>query len=96
MINKYECPVCGYDKLKNPIYDEQGNGTYEICVCCGFEFGNDDFPNKEEAYVSWRNRWKENGCKWFSTYTKPDKNWNPKIQISKFESKDINNNLEKN
>ena len=56
---KYKCPVCGYDKLKNPIYDKEGNGIYEICVCCGFEFGCDDFPNKEEAYKNWRESWKK-------------------------------------
>lgn len=66
----YKCPVCGYDKLKKPLYDDNGFGTYEICVCCGFEFGTDDYPNKEESYKSWRENWKKNGCKWFSRENK--------------------------
>jgi len=78
---KYKCPVCGYDELKNPIYDNEGNGTYEICVCCGFEFGYDDFPNKEEAYKNWRATWIKDGCKWFSKQTKQPKKWDPNQQL---------------
>lgn len=77
----YTCSVCGYDKLKNPLYDNNGNGTYEICVCYGFEFGCDDFPDKEEAYRNWRENWKKNGCKWFSKHTKPSDEWNALEQI---------------
>lgn len=81
----YTCPVCGYDKLNNPLYDNNGNGTYEICVCCGFEFGADDFPDKEKAYKKWRNNCKKNGCKWFSKYAKPSDDWNATEQIKKIE-----------
>lgn len=81
----YKCPVCGYDKLNNPIYDNNGFGTYEICVCCGFEFGVDDYPNKEESYRIWRVNWIKNGCKWFSKHKKPDKDWNALSQIIKLE-----------
>ncbi len=72
---KYTCPVCGFDELENELYDDNGFGTYEICVCCGFEFGADDFPDKETAYKNWREEWIGNGCKWFSKATKPPKNW---------------------
>ena len=45
-MNKYEekkntCPVCNYDGLFDPPYDENGYGSYEICPCCGFQFGLD-------------------------------------------------------
>lgn len=39
---KYICPICGYDKLLEPPYDEYNNPSYEICPCCGFEYGFDD------------------------------------------------------
>lgn len=48
------CPVCGYDKLDFKPYDEQDNASFEICPCCGFEFGCDDFPDKQKSFVEWR------------------------------------------
>lgn len=81
MKKNYTCPVCGYDKIENPIYDKDGYGTYEICVCCGFEFGCDDYPKKEEAFIKWRNNWIIDGCQWFSQSTTKPKVWDPKRQL---------------
>ena len=36
------CPVCGYIGLNEQPYDDNGCPSYEICSCCGFEFGFDD------------------------------------------------------
>ena len=49
---KYICPICGYDKLNKSPYDEIGEPTFETCPCCGFEYGYDDYINKEtfESY----------------------------------------------
>lgn len=61
------CPVCGYDKLNEEPYDDDGNPSYEICNCCGFEFGYDegkDFANYQE-------KWIKNGAVWFNTQVKP-------------------------
>lgn len=77
----YLCEVCGYPYLDEPPYDEFGYGTYEICPCCGFEFGYDDYPDKEKGIIDWRNNWINNGFKWFSKYTSPPVNWNPKKQL---------------
>ena len=41
-MQKNICPVCGYSHLKEGPCDEFGCSTYEICPCCGFEFGFDD------------------------------------------------------
>lgn len=35
----YTCPVCDYDKLDEPPYDETGFGSFDICPQCGTEFG---------------------------------------------------------
>lgn len=35
----YTCPVCYYDKLDEPPYDETGFGSFDICPQCGTEFG---------------------------------------------------------
>lgn len=78
----YICVVCGYPYLDEPPYDKFGYGTYLICPCCGFEFGLDDDPNKEECIKTWRNNWINNGFQWFSKRTAPPVNWNPKKQLS--------------
>jgi len=61
------CPVCGFAGLYDPPYDTQGNGSYEICPACGFEFGLDDDPDRELAHLAWRTQWAEDGCPWFSS-----------------------------
>ena len=68
---KYICPVCQYDGLFEMPYDENGIGSDEICPCCGFQFGCDDFPDKERQILEWRRKWLEGGCKWFSNVRKP-------------------------
>lgn len=65
------CPICNYDGLYEPPYDEDGIGSYEICLCCGLQFGYDDFPNKDELIKLWRQKWIDGGRKWFSKCRKP-------------------------
>lgn len=43
------CPICFYTALFDPPYDVNGYGSDEICPCCGFHFGYDDFPDKESV-----------------------------------------------
>lgn len=78
---KYICEVCGYPYLIEPPYDKNGNGSYIICPCCGFEFGYDDYPDKEKSIIDWRNNWIENGYIWFSEKKAPPINWNPQKQL---------------
>ena len=76
------CPVCGYDRLAFEPYQNDGClPSLEICPCCGFQFGYDDYPNKEEGIISWRNEWIDSGCIWFSKGEKPYDGWNPYKQI---------------
>ena len=60
------CPVCGYDGLDEPPFNERGAGSYDICPCCGFQFGLDDFPyeDRERLIAEWRERWVAGGCRW--------------------------------
>lgn len=63
------CLVCGYKGLEEPPYDELGNSSFEICSCCGFQFGLDDEDrdySKEELYKSYREDWIKDGSKPFS------------------------------
>lgn len=65
------CPVCFYGGLYAPPYDENGIGSDEICPRCGFQFGCDDYPDKETQISAWREKWEEEGCKWFSKSRRP-------------------------
>jgi hypothetical protein len=68
----FTCPVCFYDKLTEPP------ANYNICVCCGTEFGNDD---EFRSHAELREDWIENGCKWF--FNQPPAGWNPSAQLSR-------------
>lgn len=45
----YTCPVCNYNELDEPPYNTHGYGSDEICPCCVFQFGYDDYPDKEDG-----------------------------------------------
>jgi len=70
---RYICPVCGYSDLEEPPYDNSGNPSFEICDCCGFEFGFDD-ANNSISFDDYRKKWISEGAKWFSLDKKP-RNW---------------------
>ena len=43
MDEKFICRVCGY-KLNFKIWGDDGHTpSYEMCPCCGVEFGNEDY-----------------------------------------------------
>lgn len=86
---KYICPICGYSELDeaplNYIKDGfryysyvNGAPTYEICPCCGTEFGYGDY---EKSWEELRKIWIKKGMKWHSKYKNTPKNWDPKKQL---------------
>jgi hypothetical protein len=36
------CNICGYPNLRLPPRDETGASHFNICPCCGCEFGYED------------------------------------------------------
>ncbi|HEX7680693.1 MAG TPA: hypothetical protein VF713_21340 [Thermoanaerobaculia bacterium] len=60
------CPVCSYEPLPWPAED------HNICICCGTEFGFDDFDFTHEQL---RDRWLQNGAPWFSQEHHPPRRW---------------------
>jgi|ERR1700690_3952945 len=68
----YHCPVCFFDEMQYPARN------YNICPCCGTEFGNDDV---EYSYDELRYRWIIDGGQWF--YDQPPANWNAWAQLAK-------------
>jgi hypothetical protein len=69
----YKCPVCFFPEMDSPPSD------YEICPCCGTEFGLDD---QEKSHDELRQDWIViNHCRWFSNYTAPPDGWDPAHQL---------------
>lgn len=92
MTKKFICPICGYPDLEeaplNYIENEtrfysynKGAPTYEICPCCGIEFGYGDY---EKSWEQIRKEWIESGYKWRHPKYKPN-NWDPKKQLQNLE-----------
>ncbi len=75
---KYPCPVCGYVGLTEPPYDDHQCPTHEICLCCGTQFGYDDF---NVSFDTIRQKWIEGGMAWWSDRQEQPKNWDPKRQL---------------
>ncbi|MBX2827816.1 MAG: hypothetical protein KTR22_06620 [Flavobacteriaceae bacterium] len=77
-MKEYNCRICGLEH-SSPIWgDDNVTPSYEICHCCGGEFGNDDYTI--ESIVRYRNRWVTSGLIWFYPKDKP-RNWNFSEQI---------------
>ena len=80
------CPVCGYDGLFAPPFNERGIGSDELCPCCAFQFGLDDFPyeGRERLISEWRERWVAGGCVWKLTgCRRPPEGWDPQAQLAR-------------
>lgn len=79
------CPVCGYDKLTEEPYDRDGNPSYEVCDCCGFEFGFDD-GSAGHTFQDYLQKWIENRAQWFKENAKPE-NWDLQKQLERIPKK---------
>ena len=80
MKEKYICPICVYRELYEPPSKE--SPTFEICHCCGIEFG---YQDAKKSWEDLRKIWIKSGYKWFN-YKKKPKNWNPKKQLQNLKS----------
>jgi hypothetical protein len=66
-----------------PPYDHYfGDPSYEVCACCGFEFGNDDNPGTgaPASFEDYLKAWVQSGCEWFDPTMKPE-GWQLKAQL---------------
>lgn len=79
------CPVCGYPGLTSKAYNENNIPSEEICPCCGFQFGYDDnydLNNLNKYHLVWREKWINEGAKWFSKKRIKPLNWNLNEQLN--------------
>ena len=91
MTMTYVCPVCGFDQLEEPPYSAAGAGLFEICPCCGFQFGVTD-DNQGISFHDWREGWIDRGMLWESHGSSPPPEWNPSKQLCKL-GQQVNNVL---
>lgn len=95
-MNKNVCLICGYNELEERPYYSDFAGSNEICPCCGFEFGVDDFDCDEfdhegltdqeiveKSHIIWRKHWIENGLELFNP-----KIFSPEFRNGKFLKRD--------
>lgn len=78
MEKKHNCRVCGFYMEDLPWGDDGNCPSYEICPCCGVEFGNEDYTI--ESTKKYREDWIKGGASWFEKKGKPE-NWNLEVQL---------------
>jgi hypothetical protein len=77
----YTCPSCGFPALQEPPRSTSGGGSYEICPCCGFQFGVSD-DDAGFTYASWRARWRARGLRWSSKGIASPPGWDAESQLA--------------
>jgi hypothetical protein len=76
---EYHCRVCGL-KQQCPPWEASGKEpSYEICDCCGVEFGYEDSSLK--GVITYRENWLAQGVKWFRPSEKPH-DWSLEKQMT--------------
>ena len=79
---KHTCPVCGWPELHEPPRSKSGGASFEICPCCGFEFGFDD-DDQHLTYEQARARWIAGGMQWWSPSRPAPASWNAAQQLAR-------------
>ncbi len=83
-MKEHFCRICGLYSEDKP-WGEDGNcPTYDICPCCGGEFGYEDCT--VESTIDYRKQWIENGAKWFDLKYKPE-DWDLEKQMQNIPDK---------
>ena len=80
MLNEefYKCRVCGLRQDGLPWGEDGKTPSFNVCSCCGTEFGYEDATLK--AIRLQRERWLSTSAKWFNPKDKPQ-DWNLDEQL---------------
>ena len=73
------CRVCGFFTDDLPWGEDNVTPTYEICACCGVEFGNEDYTY--ESTLRYRRKWLAENAKFYECEYKPN-SWNLQEQMN--------------
>ncbi|MBJ8504312.1 hypothetical protein I6M96_04750 [Acinetobacter seifertii] len=77
-MENFACRVCGLIQGEEPWGENGGNPNFDICDCCGTEFGYQDCT--KESVKANRKRWLEGGANWWVLKEKP-KDWDIEKQL---------------
>lgn len=71
---------------RSPPYSATGGGSFEICYCCGYEYGYTD-DNDGISHAEWRRRWIDAGMPWDWGRGEDDRpdGWDPVKQLQRVE-----------
>jgi hypothetical protein len=72
------CSICGLELDEKPWGDDLLSPTFDICPCCGVEFGYEDC--QLNAIRAYRKNWLQNGSPWCEPKEKPPQ-WSLEIQL---------------
>jgi hypothetical protein len=64
------CRVCGLEQDEPPWGSDERTPTYDICACCGVEFGYEDAT--VGAAKRYRELWLQKGAPWFRPVDRPE------------------------
>jgi hypothetical protein len=80
--SNYHTAVVSNSNVTPPYCLVFGDASYEVCKCCGFEFGLDDEPGTAEpmSFEAYFDEWVRAGCIWFDKSGRPS-DWKPHIQF---------------
>ena len=80
----FHCRVCGLEHQDEPWGLDGKSPTFDICICCGVEFGYQD--TTPESAARFRARWLDDGANWRDPKKKPD-DWDMVAQLAQIPSK---------
>lgn len=82
------CPVCGFLAGVEAALETQWEAliwSYDICPCCGTEFGLDvagsSLEEVKRSVERRRAKWINEGHPWFSEHEGPPKGWDWRAQL---------------
>lgn len=77
-MENFACRVCELIQGEEPWGENGENPNFDICDCCGTEFGYQDCT--KESVKANRKRWLEGGANWSVLKEKP-KDWDIEKQL---------------
>lgn len=83
-INSHECRVCGFYVEDYPWGEDGKSPAYQICPCCGVQFGKEDITLDE--IKKYRTAWVNKGGKWYIEAEKPEE-WDMEEQMKNIPEK---------
>ena len=71
-----------FDHGSPPYCHRYGAASYDVCSCCGFEYGFDDDPGASlgDSFQEYRRNWIAEGAVWFTPKRRPP-DWDLQKQL---------------